>query len=111
MSGSTTADRAIDAPFATASHSSVTLSRVCAILQALMEPPQELSVTELALRVGIPKSTVHRLISALRTEEFVEVIPSGQVRLASGLFRLAAAAEESVNRHVNPAAAEARSRS
>ena len=66
-----------------------------------MEPPQALSVSELAVRVGLPKSTVHRLISALRAEDFVEVIPRGEVRLASGLFRLTAAAEESVDRCVS----------
>jgi DNA-binding transcriptional ArsR family regulator len=41
------------------------------ILRALREHPKELSLSQIAKEVGLPKSTVQRIISSLEIEEFV----------------------------------------
>ena len=41
------------------------------ILRALREHPKELSLSQIAKEVGLPKSTVQRIISSLEQEEFV----------------------------------------
>lgn len=50
---------------------------------------QELGVSEIARRLGIAKSTAHRLLSTLRSRGFVEQIPgSARYRLGLHLFEL-----------------------
>lgn len=50
---------------------------------------QELGVSDLARRLGIAKSTAHRLLSTLRTRGFIEQDPdSGRYRLGLHLFEL-----------------------
>ncbi|MFQ5556480.1 MAG: IclR family transcriptional regulator [Acidimicrobiales bacterium] len=72
------------------------VERAFAILRALAVGP--VGVTELAERVGLPKSTVARLLSALETEAAVEQLSAGgEYRLGPGLLDIAGAAQPGRN--------------
>jgi IclR family transcriptional regulator, KDG regulon repressor len=59
------------------------------LLKTFSEDEPELGISELAKRLGVAKSTVHRLASALLDEGFLEQNPeSGRYRLGIGLFSL-----------------------
>src|SRR5574341_2696576 len=65
------------------------LDRAFRILDTLSEQGPELGVAELAARVQLHKSTVHRLLMVLERNRFVEKAPSsGKYRLGSQLFEL-----------------------
>jgi DNA-binding IclR family transcriptional regulator len=67
------------------------VSRAAAILRALDGEHRGLSLSELADRTGLPRSTVHRLVTALGAEGFVVASPAtGRTRLGPGLTRLGA---------------------
>ncbi len=69
-----------------------TIQRASAILRCFMENDTEMGVTILSKQLGIHKSTVSRLLSALRKEGFVEQNPeTGKWRLGLGLLDLAGA--------------------
>ncbi len=69
-----------------------TIQRAGIILRCLMESDTELGVNAISRQVGIHKSTVSRLLSALSQEGFVEQNPeSGKWRLGLGLLGLAGA--------------------
>jgi DNA-binding IclR family transcriptional regulator len=78
------------------------IERVADVLRALAAAPDGLSLSELALSVEMPKSTVHRLVSALESEEFVATAPSGRLRLGRGIARLGAATRDSLRDQVRP---------
>jgi IclR family transcriptional regulator, acetate operon repressor len=66
------------------------LSRSFAILRALEGETAGLSLSQLAERTGLPRSSVHRLVTALEAENFLSsASPSGGVRLGPELVRLA----------------------
>ena len=59
------------------------------LLKAFSEEEVELGISELAKRLGVAKSTVHRLAVTLVAEGMLEQNPdSGKYRLGMGLFRL-----------------------
>ncbi len=59
------------------------------LLKAFGEDDDELGISELAKRLGVAKSTVHRLASALLSEGFLQQNPeTGRYRLGVGLFML-----------------------
>jgi DNA-binding IclR family transcriptional regulator len=57
---------------------------------------------ELADVVELPKSTVHRLVTALAREQLVSTGRNGWVSLGSGLPRLAAATREALRERLRP---------
>ncbi len=66
------------------------VSRTAAILRALDGEHRGLSLSELSERTGLPRSTVHRLVTALGIEGFVIGAPAtGRTRLGPELARLA----------------------
>lgn len=68
------------------------IARAADLLRALQGEPDGLSLRQLAERLGLPRSTVHRIAVALEKEEFVaEATTNGRLRLGPGLHRLAAA--------------------
>jgi IclR family transcriptional regulator, KDG regulon repressor len=70
------------------------------LLKQFSSNERELGVTELAGRLGIGKSTVHRLLATLQAEQFVEQDPeSGRYRLGLAIFELGAAASASTTLH------------
>ena len=82
------------------SQSVQTIHRASAILRCFVENGTELGVTSISRQVGIHKSTVSRLLSALREEGFVEQNPeNGKWRLGLGLLGLAGAVLERIDLH------------
>jgi DNA-binding IclR family transcriptional regulator len=78
------------------------VARVGELLRALERSPAGLTLSELAGDLGMPKSTVHRLISALEAEEFVTPARLGRVRLGRGIARLGAATRGGLREQLRP---------
>lgn len=72
------------------------ISRAAAILRALREDPNGLSLGQIAERVGLARSTVQRIVAALQEERLVFVAGSGGIRLGPEVTALAAAANYNV---------------
>ncbi|WP_339780517.1 IclR family transcriptional regulator [uncultured Marinobacter sp.] len=65
------------------------IARAAAILRELGDHPEGLSLAEIARAVDLPRSTIQRIIAALETEGFVEMVGSqGGHRLGPELGRL-----------------------
>ena len=65
------------------------LDRSCDILECLANNGPELGVSEITMDLGLSKTTVHRLLSALADREFVRRVPvSGKYRLGIKLVEL-----------------------
>lgn len=78
------------------------ISRVADLLRALERAPDGLSLSELAVMVGMPKSTVHRLMSALEAEDFVTPAGTGKIQLGSGIAQLGAATRDRLRDQIRP---------
>ena len=80
------------------------IERAARILRELAEHPEDgLSLSQIAGRVGLARSTVHRLVSALEAERFVVAAsPNGRVKLGPGLASLAVAAAPDLAREIHP---------
>ena len=66
------------------------VTRAAAVLGALAEPGGGRSLGQLAERTGLPKTTVHRICTALENVGYVQVDPgTGQRELGPALLRLA----------------------
>jgi DNA-binding IclR family transcriptional regulator len=78
------------------------IGRTADILRALGAVPEGLGLTELAAEAGLAKSTVHRLVTALVAEDFVESTRDGRLRLGRGLAQLGAAARSSLRQDLRP---------
>jgi DNA-binding IclR family transcriptional regulator len=85
------------------------IARAGAVLRALEAKPAGLPLGELSAAVGLPKSTVHRLVAALAAEELVGTAPDGRIRLGGGLTRLGAASRESLGAELMPVLRQLRS--
>ncbi len=69
------------------------INRAIAVLRALEGEPDGLSLGQIAQRVGLARSTVQRIVDALRAEQFViAASPTAGVRLGPALIRLGASA-------------------
>jgi DNA-binding IclR family transcriptional regulator len=66
------------------------LARAGSILRTLESHPNGLSLGQIAKSVGLARSTVQRIVAALMTEDFVTSTGPGQVRIGTGLLRIAA---------------------
>jgi DNA-binding IclR family transcriptional regulator len=66
------------------------IARAASIMRALEDTTTGLSLGEIALKVGLARSTVQRIVSALETEKLVVAAsPAGRVRLGPTILRLA----------------------
>jgi DNA-binding IclR family transcriptional regulator len=66
------------------------IARAASIMRALEDTTTGLSLGEIALRVGLARSTVQRIVAALETEKMVVAAsPAGRVRLGPAILRLA----------------------
>lgn len=72
------------------------IARAAGVLRALEAAPAGLALGELATAVGLPKSTVHRLVQTLADEDLVRTGAGGRIRLGPGLARLGAAAHDAL---------------
>ncbi|MEU6381745.1 IclR family transcriptional regulator [Streptomyces sp. NPDC046909] len=80
------------------------IARAGQMLRAIREAPGGLTQSELAERLGLPKSTIHRILSALEDEELIAAGrgPRGRYRLGPEILRLAEAGSRDVVRLVHP---------
>jgi DNA-binding IclR family transcriptional regulator len=66
------------------------IARAAAIMRALEDTTTGLSLGEIALKVGLARSTVQRIVAALECEKLVVAAsPAGRVRLGPTILRLA----------------------
>lgn len=79
------------------------IARVADILRALEGEPDGLSLAQISERVGLARSTVHRLAVGLASEGFVvPASPSGRLRLGPALIRLGAASRRELRTELEP---------
>jgi len=79
------------------------IARAAELLRALDGEPQGLSLSQIAGRIGLPRSTVHRLVTALEREGFVAAAsPNGRVRLGPELLRLAEGGRRDIQAELRP---------
>jgi len=65
------------------------IARAAEMLRRLAAEPEGLPLGDLANKVGLPRSTVHRIVRALVDEGFVRTAPSGRLRIGPGLVGIA----------------------
>jgi DNA-binding IclR family transcriptional regulator len=83
------------------------ITRAINILRALEGEPEGLSLGQIAQRVDLARSTVQRIVDALRAEQFViSASPTAGVRLGPALIRLAASASVEFDHITRPIMAE-----
>jgi DNA-binding IclR family transcriptional regulator len=79
------------------------ITRAVSVLRALEGKSAGLSLGQIGERVGLARSTVQRIVDALRAEQFViAATPTSGVRLGPALIRLAASASVSFDRLARP---------
>lgn len=79
------------------------IHRAAAILMALRGEPEGLSLAQIAERVDLARSTVHRLVAALERERFVVAATSSRgFRLGPALASLAVAASRDLALLIHP---------
>lgn len=78
------------------------IERGSRILRALAQEPGGLSLSQIATRVGLARSTVHRLVTALQDELLiVPASPDGRFRLGPSVAVLGLAAQREVTLHLH----------
>jgi DNA-binding IclR family transcriptional regulator len=78
------------------------IARAAEMLRRLAAEPHGLTLIELSARVGLPRSTAHRIVSALAQEGFVRPAPSGKLRIGPALVGLAVASRSDLRHEVGP---------
>lgn len=79
------------------------IARAATVLRALESHPDGMSLTQIAKAVGLARSTVQRIVSALAAEDFLTAASaSGGVRIGAGLARLAASVGSNAAELVRP---------
>jgi DNA-binding IclR family transcriptional regulator len=79
------------------------IARVGQILRAVDDEPGGLSLAQLAVRLELPRSTVHRIVSALVAEGLLAAAsPNGRVRIGPEFARIAASSQRELWREVEP---------
>lgn len=83
------------------------ITRAVAVLRVLEGEPEGLSLGQISQRVGLARSTVQRIVDALRAEHFlIAASPSAGVRLGPALIRLAASASVEFDHITRPIMAD-----
>lgn len=79
------------------------ISRAAAVLRSLEQEPNGLSIGEIAVRVGLPRSTVQRIVGALAQENLLmAATPKARVRLGPALVQLAAGTDIGLEKLARP---------
>jgi DNA-binding IclR family transcriptional regulator len=83
------------------------IARAASVLRALEGEQDGLSLAQIAQRVDLARSTVQRIVDALRAEHFlIAATPTSGVRLGPALIRLAASASVEFDQVTRPIMAE-----
>jgi DNA-binding IclR family transcriptional regulator len=83
-------------------HGVQAIARAAAVLRAVEHAPGGLALGEIASAVELPKSTAHRIVGALITEELLTQGDDGQVRFGGAISRLASAGREALADRLQP---------
>jgi DNA-binding IclR family transcriptional regulator len=95
--------RNIPSPGQSAGQSIQVIARAASVLRALEGEQAGLSLAQIAQRVGLARSTVQRIVDALRGEQFlISATPSSGVRLGPALIRLGASASVDFDQITHP---------
>lgn len=79
------------------------ISRAATILRSVRDQPEGLSLAQIAQRVGLPRSTVQRIVGALVAEGMLMAAsPAGRVRIGAGIVALANGSQIDVVELVHP---------
>lgn len=79
------------------------IARAAAILRELEGVPEGLSLAEIVRGVGLPRSTVYRIVTALADEGLVITsMPTGKVRLGPAVLQLAATTDYDIKKLLRP---------
>lgn len=83
------------------------IARAAAVLRALERSPSGMSLGEIAAALDLPRSTIQRIVDALKDEGFlIRASPRGGVRLGPMLLRLAGLAEHASAKRIRPLIAD-----
>ena len=78
------------------------IARAAQVLRELAGEPQGLSLLELGRRVGLPRSTAHRIVRALAEEGMVASTPAGKLRVGPALIGMAVAGRRELRHEAGP---------
>ena len=79
------------------------IGRAAGVLRAIHQHPDGMSLSEIATAVALPRSTVHRLTTALAHEGFIEAAsPGGRLRLGPEIVRLARGSRPELRDELRP---------
>ena len=78
------------------------IARAAEVLRHLAAEPRGLTLAELCTRCGLPRSTAHRIVSALASEGFIRQAPSGRLRVGPALVGLAFSSRGDLRHEVGP---------
>src|SRR6202050_564102 len=79
------------------------IARAASVLRVLEGQQAGLSLAQIAQRVGLARSTVQRIVDALRAEQFlIAATPSSGVRLGPALIRLGSSASVEFDQITRP---------
>jgi DNA-binding IclR family transcriptional regulator len=78
------------------------IARAAETLRRLAAEPDGLTLIELAGRVGLPRSTTHRIVRALSQEGFVRAAPSGKLRIGPALIGIAMSSRRDLRHEAGP---------
>lgn len=79
------------------------IARAASILRALENQANGLSLSEIAAKVGLPRSTVQRIVTSLSDEQLlIAASPTSRVKLGPALIRLARATKFEISPIVRP---------
>ena len=78
------------------------IARAADVLRRLAAEPRGLTLAQLSTRVSLPRTTTHRIVSALTREGFVRATPSGRLRIGPALVGLVLASRSDLRHEVGP---------
>ncbi|MGC6331415.1 IclR family transcriptional regulator [Rhizorhabdus sp. FW153] len=79
------------------------IARAAAVMRALEDQSEGLSLAEISSLVGLARSTVQRIVGALADEHFlIAASPKGRVKIGPAIIRLASTASMDLERMVRP---------
>jgi DNA-binding IclR family transcriptional regulator len=78
------------------------IARAADVLRRLAAEPDGLTLIQLSLRVGLPRSTTHRIVRALSQEGFVRTTPSGKLRIGPALVGIAVSSRRDLRHEAAP---------